>query len=761
MLTSSVALMVAFALMIASDYFSFRSGLVRDLRTLADVMGTESSSALDFDDAEFATKALTGLVATPNITTAAIYTKEGKIFASYLRNNQSEPPPTKPGAEGYVFKNAYLTLFRSGYLTLFQPIMRDGERIGIVYLQYSLQEMTARLARYSAIAAAIVLGASLIAFLFSSRLQRVISEPILSLAHTARIVSEEKNYSMRAEKRTGDEVGFLIDRFNEMLGQIEEHEKELQNVNEQLVQSEQRARAGTQAKSQFLANMSHELRTPLNAIIGYSEMLQEEAQDSGQESFIPDLKKINRAGRHLLELINDVLDLSKIEAGKMELYLETFDIPSLLEEISATVQLLVQKNSNTIEVRCSPNLGAMRADMTKVRQALFNLLSNASKFTNHGKITLEAAREASPSNGDWIVFRVSDTGIGMTPEQQARVFETFAQAEASTMRDFGGTGLGLAITRNFCRMMGGDVSLTSEPGKGSIFTIRLPIEIHEPEAESEVESKSIAAPPPMEGKTVLVIDDDADTREVLERFLNRKGFHVECASSGQDGLRLAKELHPAAITLDVMMPGMDGWAVLSTLKSEPELADIPVVMLTIVDDKNLGYSLGATDYMIKPVDRERLAEILMKFRDVPPPRCALVIDDEEPARQMLTRLLEKEGWNVLQAEDGLAALERMKKQRPDLILLDLMMPKMNGFEFVAELHKHDEWQSIPIIVITAGDVTIQDRVRLDGYVEKVLRKSALSEDALLGEIRDLISVCVQRKQQSQHKPAGLASTAQP
>jgi CheY-like chemotaxis protein len=392
--------------------------------------------------------------------------------------------------------------------------------------------------------------------------------------------------------------------------------------------------------------------------------------------------------------------------------------------------------------------------MTKVRQALFNLLSNASKFTNHGKITLEAAREASPSNGDWIVFRVSDTGIGMTPEQQARVFETFAQAEASTMRDFGGTGLGLAITRNFCRMMGGDVSLTSELGKGSIFTIRLPIEVREPEAESEVESKSIAAPPPMEGKTVLVIDDDADTREVLERFLNRKGFHVECASSGQDGLRLAKELHPAAITLDVMMPGMDGWAVLSTLKSEPELADIPVVMLTIVDDKNLGYSLGATDYMIKPVDRERLAEILMKFRDVPPPRCALVIDDEEPARQMLKRLLEKEGWNVIQAEDGLAAMERMKKQRPDLILLDLMMPKMNGFEFVAELHKHDAWQSIPIIVITAVDVTIRDRVRLDGYVEKILRKSALSEDALLGEIRDLISVCVQRKQQANTNQPG-------
>ena len=597
--------------------------------------------------------------------------------------------------------------------------------------------MNARLTRYAGMGGAIVLGASLIAFLFSSRLQRVISQPVLSLAHTAKVVSEQKDYSLRAEKRTDDEIGFLIDRFNEMLGKIEEHEKEIQEVNEQLVQSEQRARAATQAKSHFLANMSHELRTPLNAIIGYSEMLQEEAQDSGQESFIPDLKKINRSGRHLLDLINDVLDLSKIEAGKMELYLETFDIPNLLEDVSATVQLLVQKNSNVLEVRCPANLGAMRADMTKVRQSLFNLLSNASKFTKNGKITLEAAREISPMNRDWIVFRVSDTGIGMTPEQQDRVFEAFSQADASTARDFGGTGLGLTITKTFCRMMGGDVALTSDPGKGTTFVVRLPTEVREADAESAAASKSIAEPLNTEGKPVLVIDDDADTRQVLKRFLNRKGFPIECASNGEEGLRLARELHPMAIILDVMMPGMDGWAVLSTLKSEPDVRDIPVVMLTIVDDKNLGYGLGATDYMIKPVDRDRLTEILAKFRDMPPPRSALVVDDEEPARKMLTQILEKERWNVIQAENGLVALERIAKQRPDLILLDLMMPKMNGYQFVAELHKHDEWRSIPIIVVTARDISTAERLALDGYVEKVLPKHALTEDALLTEIQDL------------------------
>src|SRR5439155_1653042 len=430
----------------------------------------------------------------------------------------------------------------------------------------------------------------------------------------------------------------------------------------QLVQSEQRARGATQAKSHFLANMNHELRTPLNAIIGYSEMLQEEAQDSGQESFIPDLKKINRSGRHLLDLINDVLDLSKIEAGKMELYLETFDIPNLLEDISTTVQLLVQKNSNVLEVRCPANLGAMRADMTKVRQSLFNLLSNASKFTTNGKITLEAAREISPMNGDWIVFRVSDTGIGMTREQQDRVFEAFSQADASTARDFGGTGLGLTITKTFCRMMGGDVTLTSEPGKGTTFIIRLPTDVREPDAESAAPSDSVAARLNMEGKPVLVIDDDADTRQVLKRFLNRKGFPVECASSGDEGLRLAKELHPMA------------------------------------------------------------------------------------------KILERERWSVIQAEDGVVALEQVAKHRPDLILLDLMMPRMNGYQFVTELHKHDDWRSIPIIVVTAKDMSTEERIALDGYVEKVLPKHALTQDSLLGEIQDLIAACVHAKQAVQNKP---------
>ncbi|MGH8164720.1 MAG: ATP-binding response regulator, partial [Rhodanobacteraceae bacterium] len=390
--------------------------------------------------------------------------------------------------------------------------------------------------------------------------------PILDLANTAHVVSEEKDYSLRATKHTDDEIGFLIDRFNEMLARIGQDEKELKTVNEQLSASQAQAMASTEAKSLFLANMSHELRTPLNAIIGYSEMLEEEAEETGQPEFIPDLKKIHTAGKHLLSLINDILDLSKIEAGKMELYLETFDLETLLDEVIATTEMLVKKKNNRLEVIRTDAPGTMRADLTKVRQSLFNLVSNASKFTENGTVTIEATSDTSDGK-DWAIFRVRDTGIGMSAEQVGRLFQAFTQADASTVRRFGGTGLGLAITRHFCEMMDGSVTVESEVGKGSVFTMRLPVAVPEPATETDFRApvEADAASGPQD--TVLVIDDEPSARELLTRFLMKEGFHVECAESGATGLRRAQELRPAVITLDVMMPGMDGWAVLTALKT--------------------------------------------------------------------------------------------------------------------------------------------------------------------------------------------------
>jgi GAF domain-containing protein/CheY-like chemotaxis protein len=494
-------------------------------------------------------------------------------------------------------------------------------------------------------------------------------------------------------------------------------------------------------KSEFLANMSHELRTPLNAIIGYSEMLQEDAADLGAEQFTDDLKKINAAGRHLLELINAVLDLSKIEAGKMELYLESFDVATLIRDIAAVIQPLAAKNANRLEVRCPDTTGTMRADLTKVRQALFNLLSNACKFTERGTISLAVAREARDGQ-DWMVFSVSDTGIGMTPEQIARLFEAFSQADAATTRRFGGTGLGLALSRRLCRMMGGDVTVESEADRGSTFTIRLPAEVAEP---VEAAAAALAAPVAhvaAPAGTVLVIDDEAAVRDLMQRFLTKEGFRVATALGGEEGLRLARELRPDAITLDVMMPGVDGWAVLSALKADPDIADIPVVMLTIVDDKNLGYALGASDYLTKPIDRERLVAVLKQYqRDRP----VLVVDDDAALRQLLRRTLEPEGYAVVEAENGRAALERLRGLSPSVILLDLMMPEMDGFEFVAEFRRHEAWRAIPIVVITARDLSRDDRERLNGYVQKILQKGAHGRDQLLAEVRELVATSVARQ----------------
>jgi len=498
-------------------------------------------------------------------------------------------------------------------------------------------------------------------------------------------------------------------------------------------------------KSEFLANMSHELRTPLNAIIGYSEMLREEAEDTSAAAFVPDLRKIHGAGRHLLELINAVLDLSKIEAGKMEVFLETFGVPEMVRDIAAVIEPLAEKNGNRLEVRCDEALGAMRADLTKVRQALFNLLSNACKFTDHGTVTLAVDREEADGTG-WFRFAVRDTGIGLTPEQVGRLFQEFTQADAETGRKYGGTGLGLALSRRLCRMMGGDITVESAPGHGSTFTIRLPAVVTEPPTETVTAAGAGgSAGPAAEAApagTVLVIDDEASARELMERFLAREGFQVVTAGGGEEGLRLARERRPDAITLDVLMPGVDGWAVLAALKGDPATADIPVVMLTIVDERNLGYALGAADYLTKPIDRDRLLAVLSKHRRG---RSVLVVDDDPDVRALLRRSLEREGYAVVEAEHGRAALARLGEATPDLVLLDLMMPEMDGFEFLVELRRLPASRHVPVVVITAKDLTPEDHRRLNGSVERILAKGAVSREALLGEVRALVTASLARR----------------
>lgn len=856
---SLITLLLSFGGFVVFDLLSMRHKMADDTMLLARSIGISNSQTISSGARPSAEMILRSLNNHAHILSACIFDQNGGVFASYVRADNTSgfsPPPVKPAG-------AY---FEHDVLNVYQDVYHNRQKAGVVFVQSDLLEVRSRIRGFISIVSIIILAAGLVVYFLSSQFQSVISDPILNLVQIETMVSGSKNYSLRATKQSNDELGLLIDGFNEMLQHIEKRDGEItaakdyansiinnmldslivldrsakiRTVNKSLLallgytedeligetmgkfdgekvkdgrktttrmnmmgrlfkhgsmrdfeltfetkacrivpmscsgsllrdrdgsiqgliiiakditdrkRFEQELHAAKDAaeeanrtKSAFLANMSHELRTPLNAIIGYSEMLQEEAESLGQQSFMPDLKKIHAAGKHLLSLINDILDLSKIEAGKMELFKETFEVAPMLQDVVTTILPLVHRNANELTVKAGDRLGAMYTDVTRLRQVLFNLLSNASKFTERGRITLEVSRETLPQ-ADWVTFRVTDTGIGMSPPQMEKLFQAFTQAEASTSRKYGGTGLGLAISRRFCQMMGGDITVESELGKGSTLTVRLPAGMTMMQMDATVIvpwKTSLPAPAPHGSTTILVIDDDEGVRDLLSRFLTREGFHVIAAANGIDGLRMARELKPSAITLDVMMPEMDGWSVLATLKSDPALASIPVVMITIVESQKVGYALGVSEYLIKPIDYERLAAFLRKLpRDGKPEQSILLVEDDEGARDLLRRMLESQGWKVHEAANGRLALERMKQVAPHLVVLDLMMPEMDGFDFVTEFRKHDEWKKIPVVVVTAKEITSEDRSRLNGYVQNVFRKGAFEREELLAGIREILA----------------------
>ena len=568
----------------------------------------------------------------------------------------------------------------------------------------------------------------------------ILHRPLQALVNAIRAISDG-NQKVRFDTSRLDEFGTLSRFFNAMLDQLMQQKEALQQALEE-------AESASRSKSAFLANMSHELRTPLNAIIGYSEMLQEDANKLGNSRSVQDLQRIHSAGRHLLSLINGILDLSKIEAGKMQLDVSDFDVEDMLREVVATIRPIMGGNGNHMILRCDTGLGIMEADETKVRQALFNLLGNAAKFTEEGTVILEASRY-SHDGEEWLRFVVEDTGIGIPEDQMSRLFKDFSQIDSSSSRKYGGTGLGLAISRRYCQMMGGDIEVRSTMGSGSVFTMQLPARfsrIRDSAWPSDVAAASgdsstqpIIQAPDIESagaRRILVIDDDAGTRELLGRHLSQQGIQVLQAASGEEGIECARKDPPDLITLDVRMPGMNGQAVLRALKEDPGLFHIPVVMVSMEDFNEAWREAGAAGFLSKPVDHARMGEIvqacLRQDRDGP----VLLVDDNGGTRNLIARTLQEAGLSVIEAEDGIRALELMRSHAPSLVLTDIIMPHMNGFEFIEAIQKDASLRDIPVVVMTALELSDEDRARLAVRAERVMEKNPDMRAEILRQIRD-------------------------
>jgi len=502
-----------------------------------------------------------------------------------------------------------------------------------------------------------------------------------------------------------------------------ENARDIHKAREDAEKARYEAEAASRTKSSFLANMSHELRTPLNAIIGYSEILREDAVDRGDDASEADLVKIEAAGKHLLGLINDILDLSKIESGRMDLHFEDVDLKRLVSDVSALVAPLMSKNGNMLQISVPADIGAMRVDLVKLKQSLINLLSNAAKFTKDGTVGLTLAR-AAWADKPVFTFAVRDSGIGMTDEQIGRLFQAFTQADTTTTRNYGGTGLGLTITKHFCTMLGGSIDVISKPGGGSVFTITLP-EGGKSEKPVAAADHKPAVSGSAAGRKILIVDDDPAVHDVLRITLSKEGYRLLHAYDGTEALDLVREHHPDVITLDVMMPRVDGWSVLSELKSDPKLARIPVIMLTIVDERTMGYSLGASEYMTKPVDRTRLVELVRRFTAQAQEDIVLVVDDDADVRAIVKVTVEKTGLKTAEAVNGQAALDWLAAHRsPALILLDLMMPVMDGFAFLERVRANPATAHVPIVVLTAKDLTEAERRLINERTLLVLTKGA-------------------------------------
>jgi len=753
MASLGTALLLASAAFVAYELITFRGTMVRALSTQAEIVARQSTSAVVFRDPDSARSTLSALGADPHVVSAAIFGADGTLFASYARDGAANTVPSRPrsAGEGHFFKRDRLVLSR--------PIVFDNAPIGAVVIESDLDEMRSRLKRYAAIVAAVLVVSFALAYVTAARLQRALTDPVLHLAATAQAVSSRQDYTVRAVGPARGELGLLVRTFNHMLDQIQDRDAALQRAhddlegqvvertrslrgeiaerklledklrakNSELEDQSRRVQEATRLKSEFLANMSHELRTPLNAIIGFAELMHDGKVGAVPAPHKECLADILTSSRHLLQLINDVLDLSKVEAGKMEFRPERIEVARLIGEVRDILRGLAAKKRIELAVEIDPALDEVVLDPGKLKQVLYNYLSNALKFTPEGgRVTVRARLEP----GGRFRLEVEDTGVGIRPEDLGRLFVEFQQLDASASKAHAGTGLGLVLTKRIVEAQEGRVGVSSMVGQGSVFHAVLPRLARAAAIETAPPTSRRRAGRP----TLLIVEDDGAELGWLTKMLSSAGYRVEVATTGREAIEKSGRRAYDGITLDLLLPDMGGWDVLKAIRARGPNQATPVVVVSVVVEKGVGAGYAIHDYLAKPVRSEDLLASLRAAGLRPSAgRPVLVVDDDPQARRLMETMLESIGYPSVEAASAEEGLALAAREEPAAVILDLAMPGMDGFEFLEHFRDLPTGRSTPVIVWTVKDLTAVDHGRLAAWAQAVVQKGGT--ERLLEELR--------------------------